>query len=406
MKVLLSAYACEPNRGSEPGVGWHWALELASLGHDVWVITRESNKKNIEEAMAGCNNIDNLNFLYFELPTWAKWWKKGSRGIRLYYLLWQVGAYCAAKEAHSQLQFDRIHHVTFVSVRQPSFMGSFGVPFIFGPVGGGESAPLQLRIGYGLRGLLLDGIRDVANFIVKLDPFMWYTFYKAELIYVTSEQTRDLIPLRFRNKTRVQLAIGYEETNENTYARSDSSNTFRVLYVGNFLYLKGMHLGLEAFAILCKQVPNAVLTMVGHGPEEKKWKGLVEKLGIAHCVEWVSWVDQNELARIYKQHDVFLFPSLHDSGGMVVLEAMASGLPVVCLELGGPGVIVDKSCGEVINVKGNNQNIVIDDIAAALLRLQESSSLQNELSEGALDRVKYFGWKNLVKCIYNTNVRI
>ena len=78
-----------------------------------------------------------------------------------------MGAYQVAKQTHFKIQFDCVHHVTFVSVRQPSFMGNLGIPFIFGPVAGGESAPWRLRFGYGLRGLVLDGLRDLLNFMIK-----------------------------------------------------------------------------------------------------------------------------------------------------------------------------------------------------------------------------------------------
>ena len=127
MKILLSAYACEPGKGSEPGVGWHWALELAGLGHETWVLTRANNRPPIEAALAGRPPpASNPRFLYYDLPAWARWWKKGRRGIHLYYLLWQWGAYRLARKVHARARFHIVHHVTFVSMHQPSFMGNLG----------------------------------------------------------------------------------------------------------------------------------------------------------------------------------------------------------------------------------------------------------------------------------------
>ena len=51
LKILLSAYACEPNKGSEPEVGWKWATTLSELGHEVYVITRSNNKETIEDCL-------------------------------------------------------------------------------------------------------------------------------------------------------------------------------------------------------------------------------------------------------------------------------------------------------------------------------------------------------------------
>ncbi|MCZ6744779.1 MAG: glycosyltransferase family 1 protein, partial [Alphaproteobacteria bacterium] len=141
MKILLSAYACEPNKGSEPEVGWRWALELARLGHEVWVLTRENNRTSIEAGLARQNPLPNLHFAYYDLPPWARWWKRGARGVHLYYRLWQWGAYRLAKKLHRQHGFDRAHHVTFVSLRHPTFLRRLGVPFVFGPVAGGERVP-------------------------------------------------------------------------------------------------------------------------------------------------------------------------------------------------------------------------------------------------------------------------
>jgi len=401
MKILLSAYACEPNHGSEPGVGWNWAVELAQLGHDVWVLTRESNKSSIETYFSNTKQSENLNFLFYDLPLWARWWKKGGRGIHFYYFLWQMGAYRIAKRAHHKLNFDRVHHVTFVSVRQPSFMWMLGIPFIFGPVAGGESAPWCLRMGYGPRGMILDAIRDVLNFMVKLDPFMYFTFHHADRIYVTSEQTKKLLPSRFQQKAIIQLAIGSEVNVRNKYIEAvEKTKNFRILYVGHFLYLKGMHLGLVAFAKLLKKIPNATLTLVGEGPEEKRWKNLTVKLGIEEKVHWVSWLEQKKLLGVFMQHDVFFFPSLHDSGGMVVLEAMAHGLPVVCLQLGGPGIIVDGTCGEVIEVNRLSKKQVCQSLCDSLEKIASNKELHSNLKEGALIRSNEYRWNRVVRKIY------
>ena len=90
LRILLSAYACEPNKGSEPGIGWRWALGLAHAGHEVWVITRANNAGAIEHALAGRRNAG-LQFIYYDLPGWARGWKRGARGVRTYYVLWEWG---------------------------------------------------------------------------------------------------------------------------------------------------------------------------------------------------------------------------------------------------------------------------------------------------------------------------
>src|SRR5215471_11967053 len=110
-KVLLSAYACEPNRGSEQGVGWHWAQQISRF-YEVWVLTRANNRAVIEQALTE-TPLPNIHWLYYDLPWWLRFWKRGPRGMRLYYYLWQIGTFSLAKRLHKETHFDVVHQVTF-----------------------------------------------------------------------------------------------------------------------------------------------------------------------------------------------------------------------------------------------------------------------------------------------------
>ena len=120
LKLLLSAYACEPDRGSEPGVGWHQVTQAARF-HDTWVITRSNNRPAIEKALAR-EALPNVHWVYFDLPPWARFWKKGERGIHLYYVLWQLGAFFTARDLSRRIDFDLVHPVTFVNYWLPTLL--------------------------------------------------------------------------------------------------------------------------------------------------------------------------------------------------------------------------------------------------------------------------------------------
>ena len=420
MKILLSAYACEPNRGSEPGVGWHWALELVRAGHEVWVITRQNNQAVIEAALKAdpLSPPEKLHFIYFDLPKWLTFWKQGGQGVHLYYFLWQMGIYFVARKLLKTVKLDVIHHVTFVSIRFPSFLGLLGVPFIFGPVSGGEKAPWALRQSFPIKGWIRDFIRDGLNAWVKWDPLMHLTFASAQKIYVPTPDTLAVLPKRYQPKTKIQLAIGIdpsklnapscamqnrEEATPNTNANNPivtATRPFRILYVGNLLYLKGIHLGLRAFAQLLEVHPNSQLTLIGSGSESTWLKQLARELNINASIEWIPKMAQTELMQRYPAYDVFLFPSLHDSGGMVILEAMAHGLPVVCLDLGGPGRIVDASCGRVIPTLNQNEAQVVCRLSEALAELASQKVLRAQLSKQTQARLQYFLWSNLIQQVY------
>ncbi|MBL6995169.1 glycosyltransferase family 4 protein [Desulfobacula sp.] len=366
-------------------------------------LLRNSNQSAIENFFLKNKMPNNLNFLYFDFPSKFTRWKKGSRGVHFYYVLWQWGAYKQVKAIHKEKPFDLVHHITFASVRQPSFMGNLGIPFIFGPVAGGEKAPWRLRFRFGMRGFLLDSIRDVINFFVRFDPFMRMTFKQADRIYVTSYQTKKLIPKGYHKKIKIKLAIGIDKKGLFDSFGEKKLN-YNILYIGRFLYWKGMDIGIYAFNKLLKNEPFARLTMVGKGKEKKRWMNLVRKLKIEDRVDWIPWVDRDSISDIFNRHNILLFPSLHDSGGMVVLEAMAHGLPVVCLALGGPGIIVNTLSGKKIPVHGKSIKKIEFELYDAIRYLLPPLSFKR-YSQGALHRAKDFTWTKLVSSIYSKPIK-
>ncbi len=98
LKVLVSAYACEPDKGSEPGVGWNWVKQIAKT-HETWVLTRANNRESIERELQE-NPMPGAHFVYLDLPHWMRFWKRGQRGVHLYYYLWQIAAFIPARHLY------------------------------------------------------------------------------------------------------------------------------------------------------------------------------------------------------------------------------------------------------------------------------------------------------------------
>jgi glycosyltransferase involved in cell wall biosynthesis len=382
LKILLSAYACEPGFGSEAAVGWTWASQLGPE-HEVHVITRESNRAAIEAELA-VRPLPRVHFSYFDLPPWIRAWKRGNRGVHLYYFLWQIGAYRVARALHEAVAFDVVHHVTFASVRFPSWMGLLGPPFIFGPVGGGEYSPRALWWPLGWRPRIRETLRFVSLPWVRYSPLMWWTFARCSRIFLTSQQTAACVPARFRAKTQVMLAIGVSEGEIATpplAAAAALSSGLRIVFAGRLTYLKGMEFGLRAFAKLSRQHPDSELTLIGDGPERERWQRTAETLGIASQVRWVPSLAREQFLRVLPGFDALLFPGLHDSGAMVVLEALAAGVPVVCLDIGGPGELVTDACG--FKIAADSPRRAVDGMAEALLKLAADPRLRSEMGRRA-----------------------
>jgi len=407
MKVLLSAYSCLPNAGSENAVGWKWALGIAACGHHTFVITRAAYRNAIETACEK-DSIQNPQFLYYDMsPTIQKLYKI-PLGNYVHYLLWQYTAAKVAVRVHAKERFDLVQHITWGNFRLPSFMWKLGIPFIFGPVGGGESTPKKLRRGLGMRGRVWDFLRRTSNLLLTRGPLMRSTYAHATQIVATTNETLREIPAPYRQKVRVQQAVGIDP--RGPYTSTDRSSAhppkarcgkLKVLFVCRLLAWKGLHLGLKSLAELDHQVKDVHLTVVGFGSDESRLKRLAQRLDLGESISWVPWLERwEDLIQLYAEFDLLLFPSLHESGGMAVLEAMSFGLPVLCLDLGGPGISVNNTCGRVIPTEDNTEEEVVRLMSACLSELLCNPAILESLSAGARRRVALFSWQAIVGNTY------
>ena len=396
-KILLSAYACEPNRGSEPGVGWHWALEIAKKGHQVWVLTRANNKDIIEDYFSKNIQPINLQFIYYDLPKHLLKLKKRILGVNVYYLLWQFGVLSKIKEKHKYLKFDFVHHITFGVFRHPSLLYKLKIPCFFGPVGGGEQTPSLLKVSFPLKYKLIELLRELSNCFSSVNPILFLFFKKCSLVFTKTEETKQLIP--FKNKIINLLEIGVE--NIETFQKIEYLE-FNILYAGRIVYWKGIDLIISSFNKYLQMSNNeGKLTFIGDGKYCKYLNSKILNFNICNSVNLINWISQNELKYHYQNSHVMLFPSLHDSSGNVVLEALSNGLPVICLDIGGPCQIVNETCGRVISTKNRNEEQVVDALSAAIIELKNNPELRKRLSEGAIKRASEFTWEKTVDRVYS-----
>ena len=394
-RVLLSAYACNPS-GSlalHPGedlTGWR-LVEQAGRSNEVWVITHAYNREGVRAGQAA-GGAKGVRFRFLELPPPFGLLYKVEFGQRIYYYLWQVAALGVARRLHREAGFDLVHHATFGNDWIASWTGAFlPVPYVHGPVGGGQRTPRPLLREYTAGGRLSEFGRTAAQWVGRRDPVRRLALRKARAILVCNRETRARIPASCRNKV-VEFPV-------NGIARADlapartrpAGGPFRVLMAGRFHRLKGFGLGLRAFAAFARENPEAELTIVGSGPEEGRLRRTVEEAGLGTRVVLAAWMPRAELLAAMAASDVFLFPSFRDGGGAVVVEAMAAGLPVVCLDSGGPGFHVRPGWG--FKVAPARPEQVVADLARALKVLAGDRELCQAMGRAARQRAEeYYLW--------------
>jgi glycosyltransferase involved in cell wall biosynthesis len=407
MRILMSVFSCGPNRGSEEGVGWNWAVETARLGHRVVALTQTELGAEIEAELASGRLPPTLRFEFF-MPAWLDRLQREGVALgfeqltwHLVHLLWQILAYRHARKHLADWQVDLVHHVTFGGIRHPTLMGRLPIPMVLGPLGGGERAPLALRRGLRWRSWLIDAVRDLHTWLIRFDPITRQACADALVIYVKTPQSGRALPACYQDKIDVRLEIGTREVADLPGAEHSPGQPLKLLFAGRFLYWKGMRLGLEAFGRLLDRGVEARLTMLGRGPNEAAWRRRAAELEIDHAIDWLPWVDHSELCELYRRHHALLYPSLHDSSGNVVLEALAHGLPVVCLDLGGPAEMVDAGCGRVIPTAGRSAAACTRALAEALEELARTDGLLHQLSVGARARAERMRWPAVVASLYD-----
>jgi glycosyltransferase involved in cell wall biosynthesis len=293
LKVLISAYSCRPGMGSEPGVGWNTARELAKH-HNIWVLTRSDNRPMIEAELAK-NPTDGFNFIYFDLSG-VYWWKRGLLGVHVHYYLWQIKAYFIARQLHREIELDMIHHVTYVKYSSPSFLALLPVPFVWGPVGGGESTPKAFWKNFHLRGKIYETMRDWSRFLGERDPFVRMTARRSCIAYATTEDTARRLEMIGCKNVKVLSQVGLSPQEVELLIRHPPSNQeiIRFISIGRFLHWKGFHLGLQAFA-QASLPPDAQYWIVGKGVEETELHSLVTDLGIASQVQFFQEMPRTQL---------------------------------------------------------------------------------------------------------------
>ncbi|MBA3923694.1 MAG: glycosyltransferase family 4 protein [Nostocaceae cyanobacterium] len=392
MKILMSAYSCEPGKGSEPGVGWNVVRQVANY-HEVWVLTRPDESGAAIEAELARNPIPNLHFIYFNLPFWNTKWKLGSNGsMQIHYYFWQIQAYFVARKLHQEIGFDAAHHVTFVKYSNPSFLSLLPIPFIWGPVGGGESAPKAFWQEFSFQGKIYEIMREIVRWLGECDPFVHLTAKRSVLIRATTEETRSRLLKMGAKNVEVFSQVGLSEQEINNLAQQPmpDTNSVRFISIGRLLHWKGFHLGLRAFAQAA--IADAEYWILGDGPEMSRLQALVEELGIAHQVKFWGVQPRDKTFQLLGECHVLVHPSLHESGGFVCLEAMAAGRPVICLDLGGPAVQVTAETG--FKVPTHTPAQAVQDLAVAIANLAQDSDLRMRMGEAAQKQAREtYSWE-------------
>ncbi len=391
-RLLVSAYGCEPGKGSEQGVGWNWVLQLARLG-DIVVLTRANNRKVIE-AQLPAELEGRVRFLYYDLPNWLRVFKRRERGLYIYYLFWQWGAYRLARREVARQPVDYAIHLTFGSVWLPTFLHRLPAPFIWGPVGGGEAVPWPLIRTLPPRARVLQYVRYLLMATFAVNPLVSGPARKARVILARTRDTARILPARHADKVRVVLETAAADAWFERFAHvraKQANGPLQVIYTGRLVAFKNLDMAIQAVANARRHGVALHFTIVGDGALQPQLQQLAAEEGISDAVTFTGRLTQLELFDRLARSDIYLFPSLREGGPWSLMEAMASGLPSICVDTSGMSVIADDACARM--VAPGTPKAMIAAFTDALRALAADADLRAEMGVNARRRLERdFRW--------------
>ncbi len=397
LRVLLSAFAIEPNQGSEPGIGWNVASRLAQY-HDVTVFCGDigSDRRKLlvlEEYFRLHGTVSGLTIEYIppSVRTRILSWCCGLPGLGLLYYSaynsWQRDAFARALLLHESARFDIAHHLTFGSFREPGYLWRLPIPFVWGPISGASSPPVRMLFVGGAR----SAVRSLANFFQKrFARRSILAARKAAMTWVSTDDDSRLIR-RWGGKCEPQFDVGTSFVSERARTRRPGE-PLRFVWSGSHIPRKALPIALHAFSRLPKD-GTFHMQVLGKGKDTARCQALAKSLKIDHLLTWHGQCDHKAALEIMSRAHALLHTSITEATSTVVLEALGLGLPVVCHDACGMHLAITEECG--IKVPLRDRDTSIDGFTCAMGRLGDVARY-GELSAGAIRRAAELTWDKKV----------
>ncbi|MEO8617233.1 MAG: glycosyltransferase [Luteolibacter sp.] len=370
MKILVSAYACDPYRGSEPGVGWTAVCRMARK-HDVYVLTDFHNRagwdKAAQEGIIPHNvavkflrdrSACSENRLIAHLQSWMN------------YASFNRQVLAAALAWHAEENFDLCHQVTIAGWRMPSPLWQLPIPFIWGPIGGAGFIPHEFRSMLSPSSRVFESARDLNTWVSSRSKAFRKCIENAAVVFTANEETEEFLK-PFRGKralVRLPIASLPLEKVERFKRPGDMgtrNGPLRLFAGGNMEGRKGLNLALKALALVAKQGVDFRYVIAGGGPEIAALQQLSTKLGLDRNVEFNNGYSGDAYIHALHETDVYFLPSFRESTPVTLLEAYLAGCFPVVADTSAQGEIVRLAGGKAVNA--DTQDAMIQGLADAVL---------------------------------------
>ncbi|CAD5979700.1 putative glycosyltransferase MJ1607 [Planktothrix tepida] len=397
LRLLIVADNISRKMGGEAGKNLYYLQLLQERNVDVHIICHARVREELQEELTKAE-FKKIRFIE-DSPLQSNLWKITQHlppriqvGMieQLIRLNTQLRARKLAKQIIQEHKINLVFEPSPITPKGISCLYDLGVPVVIGPLSGGLDFPpaFQYMDGSKTR-TTVELIKEYSEFIHQLLPGK----LKADTIIVANSQTKAALPKGCKGKIYevIECGVDLEIWQPKIYTQPDPNQPIRFIYTGRFVDWKGVEFLLEAFKIVSEQT-SAVLELVGDGILRPQLQAQVEQLNLQNKVHFHGWMKREQMATFIRECDIFVLPAVREAGGNVVLEAMASALPVIVANWAGPAKTVHSSCG--ILVDPCSKAGFIQGLADGMLRLANSPELRFQMGQAGIKRVKqhYFDW--------------
>ena len=372
----MSSYSCRPDEGSEPGVGWNMAKVICGRVQ-LSVITRQDNRSYIEASDEGW--ISSVEWLYYDEPWWFNFIRRGWLMRQSYYIFWQIGIFLKLRKKSSVIDYDLIHHVTFGKYWIPSLLVLLGPPVIFGSVGGAEYTPQGLYGVVSKRVKRTERIKRTIETVITRTPISTYLYKKVKLSYAATVQTEQALKKLGVKSVKLlpQSGISSDELCRLKQISASSKNIafdadFVACSASRLIGWKGVDISIRGFIQALTDLPSrSLLRVVGVGPEMNRLKAMVKNAGAENNIQFLGRLrGLDDVYHVISKSDCLLHAATCEAFGQVCAESLSLGVPIICWDWSGPGMIVDEKCGIGVPV---NSDEPINAFAEAIVEISQWS---------------------------------
>lgn len=404
MNYLISAYSINPYKGSEDAVGWNWLVQIHKHSDKykdkIYVVTRAYNAEGTLDGIKKYN-MKNVELVLVDTYKFINDFRiKYPFFHHAYYMLWQSLAYKWAK--NSKIKFDVIHHVTMGDFRITGKMYKFKDAYtIFGPVGGGQVTPDSLKCYESNKSY--EKFRQIINDATIYLPGYGRKIKKFNSVYTINDETAKIMEKASKRKINLLFETGILPDFKNLPKVNHApSKATKIIFVGRLIEKKGLIFLLDIIKLIPDNL-DYTLEIYGDGPLKDKISKTISNYGLNEKVFLKGSVPYEKIASVYKNADIFVLPSLRETGGNVLVEAMAYRLPICALDMSFSHQLNKNSCGLFANTNQSKEEI-IKEFANNIITLINNPELRRELGENGYNYAnEELTWDKKFETVYIRN---